>query len=260
MSELFNSGIGYSGINTAKSALSSLIGIVANIDIGSHLLVRRFMKGIFNKKPSLPKYNVTWPVNTVINFIQSLDNNSCSLRDISKKLVTLLALTTGQRIQTLSLMDLRNMDIDSKYVKIRIGDLLKQSKPGNHLQELYVESFPSNAALCVVQCVNSYLEKTANLRSSQKFWISTIKPYQAASKTTISNWLRQTLKESGINLDIFAPHSTRAAATSAVQGKVPIDTIIRTAGWKSDCVFRKHYNRPITNDSVFSATILDMAD
>ena len=88
MSELFNSGIGYSGINTAKSALSSLIGIVANIDIGSHLLVRRFMKGIFNKKPSLPKYNVTWPVNTVLNFIQSLDNNSCSLRDISKKLVT----------------------------------------------------------------------------------------------------------------------------------------------------------------------------
>ena len=260
LSELFNSGIGYSGINTAKSALSSLIGIVANIVIGSHLLVRRFMKGIFNKKPSLPKYNVTWPVNTVLNFIQSLDNNSCSLRDISKKLVTLLALTTGQRIQTLSLMDLRNMDIDSKYVKIRIGDLLKQSKPGNHLQELYVESFPSNVALCVVQCVNSYLEKTANLRSSQKFWISTIKPYQAASKTTISNWLRQTLKESGINLDIFAPHSTRAAATSAVQGKVPIDTIIRTAGWKSDCVFRKHYNRPITNDSVFSATILDMAD
>ena len=49
LSELFNSGIGYSGINTAKSALSSLIGIVTNIDIGSHLLVIRFMKGFLTR-------------------------------------------------------------------------------------------------------------------------------------------------------------------------------------------------------------------
>ena len=61
-------------------------------------------------------------------------------------------------------------------------------------------------------------------------------------------------------MDIFAPHFSRDAATSAVLGKVPIDTIIPTAAWKSDCVFRTHYNRPITNDIVFSATILDMAN
>ena len=47
LSELFNSGIGYSCIYTSKSALSSLIDIVTNTDVGSYLLVRRFMKGIF---------------------------------------------------------------------------------------------------------------------------------------------------------------------------------------------------------------------
>lgn len=259
LSDLFSSGIGYSAINTAKSALSSVKGIVSNLDIGSHILIKRFMKGIFNKKPSLPRYNVTWPVSSVLAFLESVDNNLCSLRDLSKKLVTLLALTTGQRVQTLCAIDIRNLELSSEYIKIRIGDLLKQSKPGNHLQELYIENFPQNTSLCVVKCIRKYLDTTKLLRSSDKLWISTIKPFNESSKNTVSNWLRQTLCDSGINLDIFKPHSTRAASTSAVVGKVPVDTILRTAGWTSDCVFRKHYKRPVTNDSSFSNTLLKSA-
>lgn len=259
LSDLFSSGIGYSAINTAKSALSSVIGIVSNTDIGSHLLIKRFMKGIFNKKPSLPRYNVTWPVSTVLSYLESVDNYSCSLRDISKKLVTLLALTTGQRVQTLCAIDIRNLELSSDYLKVRIGDLLKQSKPGNHLQELYIESFPPNSSLCIIKCLSRYVDMTESLRKTTKLWISTIKPHNEASKNTVSNWLRQTLSDSGIKLDMFTPHSTRAASTSAVVGKVPVDTIIRTAGWRSDCVFRKHYKRPITNDSSFSNSILESA-
>ena len=40
-----------------------------------------------------------------------------------------------------------------------------------------------------------------------------------------------TLKLAGIDLSLFTPHSTRSASTSAVVSKVPIDTIIKTAGW-----------------------------
>lgn len=50
LSELFSVKIGYSGVNTAKSAISSLVSVISNKDIGSHVLVKRFMKGIFNKK------------------------------------------------------------------------------------------------------------------------------------------------------------------------------------------------------------------
>ena len=39
-----------SGINTAKSAVSSLVGVISNKDIGSNILVKRFLNGIFNKK------------------------------------------------------------------------------------------------------------------------------------------------------------------------------------------------------------------
>ena len=80
--------------------------------------------------------------------------------------------------------------------------------------------------------------------------------YSGASKSTISNWIKQGLKLSGINLSIFTPHSTRGAATSAVVNKVPIDTIIKTAGWSKECTFRKFYKRPITDDSTFSDKLL----
>ena len=83
-----------------------------------------------------------------------------------------------------------------------------------------------------------------------------MKPYNSVSRNTLANWLKESLRESGINLDIFSPHSTRSASTSAVVSKVPIDTIMRTAGWKSSCTFRKHYKRPVTNDSSFSHEIL----
>ena len=37
----------------------------------------------------------------------------------------------------------------------------------------------------------------------------------------------------GVDLSIFSPYSTRAAATSKVFGKVQLGTILRTAGWSN---------------------------
>lgn len=86
------------------------------------------MKGTFNKISSLLRYNVTWPVSSVLSFLESMDDNSCSLRELSKKLVTLLALTTGQRVHTLCAIAIRNIDLRSDNIKIRTGELLKQLK------------------------------------------------------------------------------------------------------------------------------------
>lgn len=59
LTELYNAGLGYSCINTARSALSSFLQLENCVSVGSHPLVRRFMKGVFNLRPSLPRYNVT---------------------------------------------------------------------------------------------------------------------------------------------------------------------------------------------------------
>lgn len=257
---MFNNGLGYSGVNTAKSAISSFLSVTCNVQIGNNALVKRFMKGIFHKKPSLPKHNCTWDVKTVLCFIKSLgDNSSLDLLSLSLKLVVLLALTTSQRCQTLSYLDLRNIDIQDTFVKIRIGDLLKQSSSKNHLQEIFISAYPNDKRVCVVETLKVYIAVTKQLRHSPQLIISVRKPHKEVTASTISKWIKKTLKLAGIDTKMFTAHSTRAAASSKASQSVPIETVLKTAGWSSDCSFRKFYSKPITNDSSFSHSVLAVA-
>ena len=51
--KIFESGVGYSSVGTAKSSLSSVLITDNGISFGKHPLVQRFMKGILNLRPSL---------------------------------------------------------------------------------------------------------------------------------------------------------------------------------------------------------------
>ena len=58
---LYKKNLGYSALNTARSALSSFL-VFANTDsekIGNHELVKRFMRGVFLERPTLPRLLVT---------------------------------------------------------------------------------------------------------------------------------------------------------------------------------------------------------
>ena len=256
LTRLHDNGLSYSAVNTAKSMLSSIFEIIHKRDIGKEVLVKRFMKGIFHVRPVIPKTIFTWDVKVVLRFLETLDNERLTLRLLAVKLSILIVLTTGQRCQTLKLMNLQNIEINKNYVKIRIGDLLKRSKPNRHLNEIYIESFKQNEAICVVKVLNKYIEITQNIRTDSCLFIITQKPYSAASKSTIASWIKLGLRLAGIDLNLFTPHSTRGASTCAVANRIPVDTIIKTAGWSNDCTFRKFYKRPITNDSTFSAAVL----
>ena len=174
------------------------------------------------------------------------------------KLALLIILTTGQRCQTIRALDLNNLEITKEHDKIRIGELLKQTKPKAHLAELYIEAFRQKPDICVVSALQTYIKKTESIRTDSSLFIITQKPYSPASKSTIAGWLKFGLKLAGIDLTLFTPHSTRSASTSAVVNRVPIDTIIKTAGWSRDCTFRKFYKRPITNGASFSNSILSL--
>ena len=53
---LYKSGLGYSAINTARSAFSSILVLEDGVKLGKQPLVARCMKSIFELKPALPKY------------------------------------------------------------------------------------------------------------------------------------------------------------------------------------------------------------
>ena len=50
LTELFSSGFGYSTINVAYSALYSVVSLQGNDTIHENKLIKRFLKGVFNKK------------------------------------------------------------------------------------------------------------------------------------------------------------------------------------------------------------------
>ena len=256
---MYNKNLGYSAINTAKSAVSITVYTVSNVNFGNHILIKQFMKGIANSRPSLPRYNCTWDVKTVLTFLETLyPLDSLSLKLLTYKLATLMALCTGQRIQTLHSMQIQYIELTSEYMKIRIRKLLKQSKPGKHLPEIYIEKYPLDS-LCVVNTMQFYLKQTENKRNhSGGLFIGINKPHNPVTKATLAKWIKKTLAISGIDMNMFCPHSIRGASTSALVGRIPIETILRTAGWTKDCTFRKFYNRPITNNSDFSNSMLDI--
>ena len=61
----------------------------------------------------------------------------------------------------------------------------------------------------------------------------------------------------GINMDIFSPHSVRSASTSLAKRsmKVPLTTILKTAGWTRANTFTRYCDKPIMAD--FADAILD---
>ena len=64
---LFNNGLSYSSINTARSALSSILPSIDGIPVGQHPLVIRFLKGVFESRPAMPRYTAVWDVNQVLD-------------------------------------------------------------------------------------------------------------------------------------------------------------------------------------------------
>ena len=80
-------GLGYSSLNTARSALLTFICVDNNQSVGSHPLIKRFMKGVFSNRLALPKYNVIWDVSVVVNFLKTLyPHNDLSLLVLCQKI------------------------------------------------------------------------------------------------------------------------------------------------------------------------------
>ena len=247
---LFESGEGYSAINSARSALSTMLTDRNNLPVGKVPAVRRFMKGVFRLRPSLPRYSCIWDVNIVLDFLKVFyPNEELPLSHLTLKLTMLLALTTAQRAQTLHVLDIKDFQFYDDVVKIPIIARLKQTNVRNNKFKVELRSLKEDPSICVVECLKSYLKITQKLRTSSKLLISFLKPHNRVSKQTISRWIKKVMFEAGIDTEIFKSHSTRAAVCSKLKNNsVPIEEIIETAGWANAKCFKKFYDKVILVD------------
>ena len=80
LASLFADGKEYHTINVCCSALSmTLPKVEGGLNVGQHPLLYKVSKGIFQKKPPVPRYSATWEVSKVLIFIKSLGDNHCLL-------------------------------------------------------------------------------------------------------------------------------------------------------------------------------------
>ncbi|XP_044173896.1 uncharacterized protein LOC122957664 [Acropora millepora] len=59
LTSLFERGLKYDAINTAKSAISAITEPKHGLTLGSQPLISRFMKGVFRSRPPIPRYETT---------------------------------------------------------------------------------------------------------------------------------------------------------------------------------------------------------
>lgn len=240
----------YGTLNNHRSALS----LISADNIGQDGRIKRFLKGVFKLRPTFPRYVTTWDPSLVFNYLNNYyPNESLSLEIITKKTVMLLALASGHRCQTLSLIRLPNLRIEDRKIIISITDLVKNSNVGKSQPVLILPYYDQRPSVCPARCLITYMDKTRLLRpnTENKLFLTFKKPHHSATSQTIGRWIKQVLEGSGVDTTTFNAHSTRHAATSAaLRAGLSMDVIRNTANWSGQsAVFANFYNRPIANNN-----------
>ena len=232
--------------------------------IGQHPLVKQLFRGVHNLRPPQPRYTQTWNISTVLDHIAQLgDNKDLSLKQLSLKLVMLMSLTRASRVSELQALDLRFRQYTVNGVVFKLASLTKKRQAGAPLKEVSFTSFTGNNRLCVVRCLKQYEAVTNQFRvitpeRAAPLFLSYMKPHKPVTTQRLAHWVKDLLKEAGVDTEVFKAHSVRGATTSAAMHKgVHISDILSTADWSRESTFRNFYYRPATEDTFAQRVLSD---
>lgn len=235
LEEQLNIVLKYGTLNPYRSALS----LILNIKLGSDDRIKHFCKGASVLKLPKPKYALSWDPAPVIAYLGSLwPHENLELNILSGKLATLLALTSAQRVQTLSLIKRANI-VSANPIIIKIPDRVKTSGINHEPPSMVFHEFGDHPEVCVATLIRFYLEKTkkCSLNFCGNLFITINKKPATAQ---IRRWIKSTLSQAGIDTTMLSAHSTAARLG------VSMDEIRKSAGWsRNSGTFAKFYNRPM---------------
>ena len=146
----------------ARSALSSVINQQQNVSFGNIPIVKRYMKGIFESNPTLPKFQFTWNVSLLFNYFRNMqDIHALDIQKLTQKLVMLMTLISGEQrtIHSIRVSDIKILD---NKVVIPIMSLIKKTKPAKRMTPLCFQIYKKEPNLCVVTHLTEYLKRTKN--------------------------------------------------------------------------------------------------
>ena len=250
---LYDNELSYSAINTARSALSTILTTEGAKTFGSHPVVPRYLKGVFLNGKPVPKCNSVWDVSKVLRYLKTLNlNQQISLKELTLKLVMLLSLVTAQRGQSIHMLNISGVTLSESSCTFSLLEHIKTSRPGNSGPCIKFSCFTPDEEICPIKSLSAYLQRTEKVRhDNTQLLLSYMKPFKPVSRDTISRWMKMVLRYAGINTSMFKPHSTRAASCSKANAKsIPVESIMKAAGWSSENTFRRFYDKPVIEDDL----------
>ena len=256
LSYFFDLGHSYKTITGYTTTIKKFIAL----DSRDQILLKRFMKGVYNLRPPKKRHMATWDITIVLNHLRNMNINTTMT--ISKKLATLYMILAGTRVNSLFHLKITNMYLTDDECSFTFDQVIKHSRPGFNTQPLIFRAFPQDIQLCPVYHTKLYLTYRLNVCSDLGFFATTIQPYHAASTATISRWIKETLGEAGINTGKFTAHSCRSASTTAAEFLgIDIITIRKAAGWSQENTFIRHYRKEIefSENKNFGYSLLEKA-
>ena len=155
------------------------------ISFGKHPLVQRFMKGIFNLRPAVPRQFAVWDPDIVLDYLSTLEYD-LPLKDLSEKLVILSCILYWTRTLNCEALNIKDMLLEKGKCTFFIKRPIKTTKPGFHQSPIVFSEYPSNRKICIVTTITHYSEITKDLRVTDQLIISYKKPHKAVTTSTIS--------------------------------------------------------------------------
>lgn len=89
-----------------------------------------------------------------------------SLKEVTEKLIMLLALGTGFRAQTISLIKLSGIVVSKSGTEIKVKDIVKTSRPGSYQSYTFLPFFNDKTNICIASTLKYYINVTSTLRSN----------------------------------------------------------------------------------------------
>ena len=251
LTDMFNAGLKYRTLGCYRSAISAYHDQIQGLPIGESKEISKFMSGVNNLRPPVPKFCTIWDVNAPISFLKSLgDDSDLSWRVMNQKLAALLAIVNFQRASDLHILSTEFMSVTYDEVIFQFRKPPKQHrKQGVCPPPVFFKAAPVEEGLCPYNSIVHYIALTNEARSisgETSLFLSHMKPHNAVSKDTIRRWLKEVLEKSNIDTSIFQGHSFRHASSSMAKKKgATITQILSRGGWSNAKTFLTHYNKPI---------------
>jgi hypothetical protein len=232
-------------------------------------MISDLVKGVGNLDPARmtkkPRYEVTWDIAPVLTFLAALfPPTDLSFMQLSMKTLALTALATISRSSTLNILSRHwqwkpNPDENQELQLFLYFLPNRMEKTGRNRDGVFVRALSDHPALDPVQHLQHYLQISGNHSGSSTdisspLWLSTRPPYQPVKPVTLARWFKAAMSGGGIDLEVFKPHSVRAAAAAHARTarSLSLTQVLARGGWKpsadgASAVFLKYYDKNVVS-------------